>query len=193
MTRPTEHNGHLLNHVELFYRPGERDLAVRFFETLQCTVVDVSTEFGTEEFGLVYLCVFPGLRHPDLLNNVLYLSEMREPQPLEELLDRRAKDDPELSAVLQDHALMRTQNGRVMHFGLRYPNFEAIESVLDRLEHQLPAELEGRVTVHPPEHAKLPALGTDVLQGFVHTDVIGTGLFPFGQLIELQAQQPLEQ
>jgi hypothetical protein len=47
--------------------------------------------------------------------------------------------------------------------------------------------------VHPPYPAKLPALGADVLQGFVHTDVIGTGLYPFGQLIELQAQQPLEQ
>jgi hypothetical protein len=37
----------------------------------------------------------------------------------------------------------------------------------------------------------LPALGAEVNQVFVHTDVIGTGLFPFGQLIELQAQRPM--
>ena len=37
----------------------------------------------------------------------------------------------------------------------------------------------------------VPALRAEVNQAFVHTDVIGTGLFPFGQLIELQAQRPL--
>jgi hypothetical protein len=180
----------LLNHVELFHRPGERELAVRFFESLQCTVDDVTKDFGASS---TYLCVYPGARHPDPLNNVVYLSEMREPQPLEALLAQRAQDDPELRAALDNYALLRTKNGRVMHFGLRYPDFEALRKVIDHLEHQLPPELEGRVTVQAPYPAKLPALGADVLQGFVHTDVIGTGLYPFGQLIELQAQQPLQQ
>jgi hypothetical protein len=72
------------------------------------------------------------------------------------------------------------------------PDFDAFRKVIDCLEHQLPAQLQGRVTVLPHYPAKLPALAADVLQGFVHTDVIGTGLYPFGQLIELQAQQPLE-
>jgi hypothetical protein len=189
MTPSNGESGHLLNHVELFHRPGERELAVQFFQTLQCTIDDVTKDFGASS---TYLCVYPGPRHPDPLNNVVYLSEMRQPQPLEALLAQRAQDDPELRAALDDYALLRSKNGRVMHFGLRYPDFEALRKVIDHLEHRLPAELEGRVTVHPPYPAKLPALGADVLQGFVHTDVIGTGLYPFGQLIELQAEQPLE-
>jgi hypothetical protein len=108
-------------------------------------------------------------------------------------LAHRAYDDHELRAALDDCALLRTKNGRVRHFGLRRPDFDALRKVIDRLEHQLPAELQGRVTVHPPHPAKLPALAADVLQGFVHTDVIGTGLYSFGPLIELQAQRPLEQ
>jgi hypothetical protein len=186
-----ERDVNLLNHVELFHRPGERDLAVRFFEALGCSVVDVSKEFGTEQFDIVYLCVFPGAAQPDLLNNVLYVSEMHEERQLEDLLDHRAHDDAELRAALDRHTTMRTQSGCTMHFGLRYPDFESVERVLDGLAHDLPVQLEGRVTVHAPGHTELPAIGMQVLQGFVHTDVIGTGLLPFGQLIELQAQQPL--
>ena len=33
---------HLLNHVELFHRPGDREIAVQFFEALRWTVVDVT-------------------------------------------------------------------------------------------------------------------------------------------------------
>jgi hypothetical protein len=178
----------LLNHLELFHRPGERELAARLFETLQCTVVDVTKDFGASS---TYLCVYPGERHGDPLNNVLYLIEMRAPDPLEALLTQRAEQDDELRAALVEVKSGRTQQGSVGHFGLRYPDFEAMEIALDHVEHKLPAELEGRVTVHPSYSAKLPALGADVVQGFVHTDVIGTGLFPFGQLIELQAQRPL--
>ena len=77
------------------------------------------------------------------------------------------------------------------HFGLRYSSLEELEGVVERLRNDLPPELAGRVTVFPFSSVPLPELGVLATQGFVHTDVIGTGLFPFGQLIELQSQTPL--
>jgi hypothetical protein len=188
MTTTDVRTGHLLNHIELFHRPGERELAIQFFEALHCTVVDITKTFGASS---TYLCVYPGASQPDPLNNVLYLSEMRAPQPLEALLEARRQHDPEFRAALDSYDESRTKPGRVMHFGLRYPDFEQLEAVMNGLEDRFPPELEGRVTVHAPYPLQLTALACEVLQGFVHTDVVGTGLLPFGQLIELQAQRLL--
>ncbi|MGF7237482.1 MAG: hypothetical protein ACQSGP_21340 [Frankia sp.] len=182
---------HFLNHVELLHRPGEGQLAVQLFETLGCTVVDISKELGSSS---TYIGVFPGAGQSDTLNNVLYVSEIRDPQQqIEDVLERRAKDDGELRAALEQYDQARKKPGHVMHFGLRYPSFEELTTVIDRLGHSLPAELAGRVTVYPPFPIGLQALATEVLQVFVHTDVVGLGFYPFGQLIELQAQRPLQQ
>ncbi|CAI7976568.1 conserved hypothetical protein [Frankia sp. Hr75.2] len=187
----TEHDGLFLNHVELLHRPGDGQLAVTLFETLDCTVVDITRELGSSS---AYLGVFRGASQHDSLNNVLYVSEIREPQhQFEDVLGRRMQDDDELRAALEQYDLARTKPGHVMHFGLRYPGFEELETVIHRLEHELPAELAGRVTVYPPFPIELRALATEVLQVFVYTDVVGLGFFPFGQLIELQAQRPLRE
>jgi len=182
------HAGHLVNHVELFHRPGERDLAVRFFETLGWTVADVTERFGART---PYLCAFPGALADDPLNNVIYLSEIQTPQTLDSLLRDRSEDDAELRDVLAQYDVATRRLGGARHFGVRYRDFDELEELMKRLEERLPSELEGRVTVQAPFAVALPALGTEFLQGFVHTDVVGAGLFPFGQLIELQAQRAL--
>lgn len=178
---------HLLNHVELFHRPGEGALAVTFFETIGCTVIDITKAFGASS---TYYCVFPGKGEADPLNNVLYVSQVRGEHPLEVLFESR-QDDPEVAAALEQCTAMRSTPGKASHFGLRYPTFDDVEAAFDRVQNQLPAELAGRVTTVAPFPLTLGELGTEVIQGFVHTDVVGTGLFPFGQLIELQAQRPL--
>ncbi|MFF3372229.1 hypothetical protein ACFYXF_04640 [Streptomyces sp. NPDC002680] len=186
----TTFDAHFLNHVELLHRPGEGELATLFFETLGCTVVDLTDVFGASRR---LLGVFAGPSDRDALNNVLYISEFREPQrQLDDVLARLMRDSEELRTAIARHDEVRSKPGDVTHFGLRYPTFEALADVVDRLRKSLPAELAGRVTVHPSAPVALPALAAEVDQAFVHTDVIGAGLFPFGQLIELQAQRPLE-
>lgn len=186
-----KYDSNFLNHVELSYRPGEGELAIQLFETLGCTVVDITKELGSSGR---YLGVFSESAGRDSLNNVLYVSEMREPQLLlEDLIGRRMQDDVELRAAVEQNDLVRKKPGYVSHFGLRFLGFEELEAVISRLTDGLPAELTGRVTVYPPFQVQLPALGTEVLQTFIHTDIVGPGFFPFGQLIELQAQRPLQE
>lgn len=181
---------HLLNHVELYYRSEDFDSAVLLLETMGCTVADVTKQFGSSS---TYTAVYPGPVEGDPLNNVFYLSEQRQPSPLEGLLDERAKSDPELNAAIETTRTNVKRLGGAQHFGLRFDTFEELEAIMDRLLNALPPELKGRVTVTAPFAHPLKELGTEVMQSFVHTDLIGCGTFPFGQLIELQAQRPIEQ
>jgi hypothetical protein len=189
MSTPTRFDAFFVNHVELLHRPGEYALAIEFFETLGCTLVDLTESFGANRR---ITGVFAGAGEHDALNNVLYLSEFRQPErQLDAVLGRLTQENDELRAAIESHDHVRSRPGDVTHFGLRYPSFEELAAVVDRLQHHLPATLVGRVTVFPSSPAALPALAAEVNQAFVHTNVIGTGLFPFGQLIELQAQRPL--
>lgn len=185
----TQYDGHFLNHAELLHRPGERQLAVQLFETLGFSVVDVTKDFGASS---TYMGVFAGAGARDSLNNVLYLTEIRELPQLEHVLQRRMQHDDELRAAFEQYDQARKKPGNVMHFGLRYAGFEEFQTVVDRLQHRCPTELAGRVTLYPPFPIKLPVLGAEIVQAFIYTDVIGGGAFPFGQLIELQAQRTIQ-
>ena len=78
-----------LNHVELLHRPGEYDLAVRFFETLGFEHEDFTEVFGATRR---ITGIFAGGGDRDPLNNVLYLSEFRQPDlQLDNLLRTIAK------------------------------------------------------------------------------------------------------
>ena len=190
MASLTEYRGRLLNHVEILYQRGERDLALLFFETLGCTVVDTERDSGV---GSTIVCIYPEATEQDRLNNVIYLSEVREPQwELERVLAERLRDDAELRAAIDryDSKARRAPHG-ITHFGLRYPSFEELDVVIDRLEHHLPPPLEGRVSVDAVRPEDPRSMTDELIQAFVRTDVVCAGLFPFGQLIELQAQRGL--
>ena len=77
----------------------------------------------------------------------------------------------------------------IPHFGLRFPTIESIELMLDALEnctigHAGPVF---KVMALRPDDPR--ALTKDLIQAFVYTDIIATGLFCLGQVIELQAQR----
>jgi hypothetical protein len=188
MASLTEYQGRLLNHVEVLYQRGERELAVRFFEAVGCTVVDTSRDAG---MGSTIICVYPEESEQDRLNNVVYLSEVRQPQwELEQVLTERLRNDAELRAAVERYdTKARTSPHGITHFGLRYPSFEALDAVIDRLQNHLPPELDGRVSVDPVRPGDPRSMTDELIQAFVRTDVVCAGLFPFGQLIELQAQR----
>jgi hypothetical protein len=183
MASLTEYKGRLLNHVEVLYPRGERDVAVALFEALGCTVV--SRE------GSAYTLVFPEASERDWNNNVMYLSEVRDLQwELERVIEDRVRTDEELRQAIERYdTKARTDPHGIPHFGLRYPSFAYLEVVLDRLENDLPRELNGRLTVEAIRPDDPRCLSRDLIQAFVRTDVVCVGLFPFGQLIELQGQR----
>ena len=70
-------------------------MAKQFFTFLGCTIVDTETDSGT---GSSILYVYPEATCQDRMNNVVYLSEIRQPQwELEQVLTERLKTDIELS------------------------------------------------------------------------------------------------
>jgi hypothetical protein len=164
--------------------------AARIFEFLGCTIVDTATDSGT---GSSILFVYPEPTCQDRLNNVCYLSEIRPPQwAFEQVLTARLAEDAELRDALDGYRhKARSEPHGITHFGLRYPSFEDLEVVIDRLQRHLPDAFVGRVEVDPVRPGDPRSFTDELIQAFVYTDVVCAGLFPMGQLIELQAQRDL--
>ncbi len=177
------YNGKGLNHVELLYQRGDRELAVELMEMLGCTAIPTSQ---VNETGSTYICIHPDDDDQDPVNNVLYLSEIRAPQhDLEEVLKSTISRDTPLSEVVEAYRhRARTLPYGIPHFGLRFPNFESIEPVLDRLENCTNPALTEHMSVMVLRPGDDAALTDNLIQAFVYTDIVATGLFCLGQVIE---------
>lgn len=184
----TGYNGKGLNHVETLYQRGERELAVAFTRMLGCTPVDTPQ---VNETGSTYICIHPDDEDRDGMNNVLYLSEIRPAQyDLEMQMKRVISADGALGQVVDAYRhKAETLPYGIPHFGLRFPSFESIEPVLDALENCTDRAMQGRFTVMALRPDNPKALSKDLIQAFVYTDIIASGLFCLGQVIELQAQR----
>jgi hypothetical protein len=181
------YGGTLLNHLEMLYQPGERNLAVSFCEMLGWSVTETDQK---SDVGSTYMIVRFEPAESSYLDNVMFLSEMRpEHVALEKVLAVLRDTSPELASVTDAYAARaRTYPFGIPHFGIRYRSFDAVEEVLDRFEHSLSSELKHRVTVTAVRPNDSRAMVGNLIQVFVYTDVICTGMFTFGQLIELQGQ-----
>ena len=182
------YNGKGLNHVETLYQRGERDLAIAFTKMLGCTPVDTPQ---VNETGSTYICVHPDDEDRDGMNNVLYLSEIRPAQhDLEVQMKRAIGGNAALGRAVDAyrHKAEHLPYG-IPHFGLRFPSFESIEPVLHALENCTDPAMQGRFTVMALRPDDPRALSKDLIQAFVYTDIIASGLFCLGQVIELQAQR----
>jgi hypothetical protein len=188
MTLYEGYHGKGLNHVELLYQRGDRELAVELLEMLGCTAIDTPQ---VNETGSTYICVHPDEADQDPVNNVLYLSEIRPPQrALEDVLKATIARDAALSEVVEAYRhRARTLPYGIPHFGLRFPSFESIEPVLERLETCTNPAMAGRLSVMALRPTDPEALTDNLIQAFVYTDIVATGLFCLGQVIELQAQK----
>jgi hypothetical protein len=187
MTLYGGYEGKGLNHVELLYQHGDRELAVELMEMLGCTAIDTPQ---VNETGSTYICIHPDEGDQDPVNNVIYLSEIRPPhRALEDALKATIAKEKELSEVVdayRDRA--RTLPYGIPHFGLRFPNFDSIEPVLECLENCANPAIAERMSVMALRPGDDAALTSDLIQAFVYTDIVATGLFCLGQVIELQAQ-----
>jgi hypothetical protein len=177
-----------LNHVELVYRPGERALAARVLELLGCRVMDT---------GGTFLSAFVDAGTDDFLNNALYASEVT-PEQWEldrSLLEAFARDgDDELGAAGRAYLHRLTNEPqRSFHFGIRFPELEQLEASLAAIEAagRDDPELAGRVAVSGVFRPGDAGAYTDLMvQAFVKTDVLASGLLALGQHVELQWHLP---
>ncbi len=181
-------DGKGLNHVETLYQRGERELAMQFARMLGCTPIETPQ---VNETGSTYICVHPDDDDRDGMNNVLYLSEIRSAQvALEEQLRASLTRETGLAdAVATYRHKAETLPYGIPHFGLRFPSFASIEPVLNALENCTDPAMQGRFTIMAIRPGDKRALTQDLIQAFVYTDIIASGLFCLGQVIELQAQR----
>jgi hypothetical protein len=189
MQQIAEYEGNLLNHVEALYRPGERQLAVELATALGCTISDTGFKGDGEE---TFLAVHPNPEDMNVQNNAFYISPMRpEQQQLEAYLKALSVADQELTAKLEGYReAARTKPFGVAHFALRYATSAAVQHAADAVQRSLGAQLGERLNVRlfRPEQAE--SAQRTIVQGFVYQDVIVSGSFLYGQLIELQARAP---
>ena len=176
MTDPAPH---ALNHVELVYRPAERDLAKRVFEVLGCRPVDR---------GGTWFTSFVAAEGTDWSNNVLYASEVTPEQwALEQALPAATS---ERAAYLER---LRLEPQRSCHFEIRLADEAALDAVCARVRQAgaEDGELAGRIRLAGVFRPGDPgAVAETMVQAFVWTDVVATGLLTLGQHIELQWQLP---
>ena len=185
MDRIAEYTGTLLNHVETLYRPGERALAVELAEALGCAISD--TGFmgdGPESF----LAAHPNPADRDMNNNAFYMSPMRpEQQAIEAGLAGLAAQDATLAAQLAAYRqAARSKPFGVPHFCLRYGSASEVQAVADLVTRQFGERLGDRLHVRVFMPGDADAAGGPSAQGFIHQDVIVSGSFLYGQIIELQ-------
>jgi hypothetical protein len=185
-TAPTDEAARHLNHVELLYRPGEREQAKRVFEILGFRVSDRGGTFFTA-------FVEPG--ESDFTNNAVYASEVTEEQwALEQALTGALGTDDEVGTTARAYlGRLEKEPQRSFHFGIRYPSVEALDATLARIAAvgETDPELVGRIGVSGVFRPGDPgALADTMIQAFTRTDVVAAGILAFGQHVELQYQFP---
>jgi hypothetical protein len=181
----------LLNHTEMFYAPGDRAAARALFRAIGCRVLDPQEEDGPADLGPAagpYLIVFVDPDSPDLIDNVMYCSEVEPAQwQLEQALRERIASDATLQARYEafEDCFARYPQG-MTHFGVAMTE-EGLARAFERLERA--PELAGRIRLSGPFRPGEPgSVDARVIQGFVRTDVVSTGLLLGGQQIELQVR-----
>lgn len=181
----------LLNHTEMVYAPGDRTLARELFRAVGCRVLDPQEESGPDDLGAAagpYLIVFVDPESTDLIDNVLYASEVPPAQwAFEQAIAGRVEDDDELRSALDAYnASFHTFPQGMTHFGIAM-NERQLDDCLARIG--ATPEFSGRLEVTGVFRPGDPgSVDPRVIQAFVRTDIISTGLLTAGQQIELQVR-----
>lgn len=180
-----------LNHTELIYAPGDRVAARELFRALGCRVLDPQVDETPPELGPAagpYLIIFVDPDSTDLIDNVMYASEVTPAQwAFEEQIGRLLEERPELAASRQAFLDRFAATPYAMtHFGLAMSE-EQLEKALGQIAET--AMFSGRVRVSGPFRPGDPgSVDPRVIQAFIHTDIVSANLLTGGQQIELQVR-----
>jgi hypothetical protein len=168
-----------LNHVEMIYRPGERDAARALFETLG---------FGVSDFG-PWLVVAIDPETGNGIDNVMYASEpVPAQQRFEDALQDAIAGHPEAAAALAHYRDVRVAHPQYnFHFGASIPTLEEWRLRTERVQHAAEHHplLKGRVEVSSFEPGDPGSVGL-VYQTFVLTEILATGTLQTGLIFEVQ-------
>ena len=187
MQHISEYSGSFINHIEGFYRPGDRDLAMELATALGLTVEEIKFTATSNPI----IAVHPNGEDRDPTNNVFFLFEMPDMlRKVVELIEKKTASDPELGQAVQEFRDAVSKAPPLMpHFGLRYGSPAELDAVVDRLGGRLSPELKRRVSVfEAPRYEPIDGL-PDIRQVFVRTDVFAMGAAGFEQAIELQVDR----
>ncbi len=170
----------LLNHVELVYRPGEKDFAVAVFELLGFRAFDDGGEF---------LAASADPAAPDIIDNTCYASQMT---PTQWAFEQKLTEALQSGEVGRSHdayrEMLHREPQRAMHFGVHTSKLGDLEATVERVREAEKShpDLKGRVrvsgTFYPGGEG---SLADNIVQGFFFTDVLASGLVSFGQHFEL--------
>jgi hypothetical protein len=193
MPRPLSHpTAKMLSHLELIYAPGERALAATLLRALGFRVLDPQTDPIPANLGPAaapFLIVYVDPESDDVFDNVLYVSEVSAPQRrFEAALRERLAEDGELGKLHEElRAAYANEPQGMTHIGVGFASAEEVERACERVARN--PQLAGRVVVSPVFRPGGPgSLDDRVVQAFVYTDVVATGLLCAGQQIELQVR-----
>ena len=181
----------ILNHTEMVYAPGDRTLARELFRAIGCRVLDPQEEDGPDDLGAAagpYLIIFVEPDSTDLIDNVLYASEVPTAQwELETQLRARLDTDDSLRASYDAfNASFESYPQGMTHFGVAM-NEQQLDTALDRIASN-PA-FDGRLKVTGVYRPGDPgSVDPRVIQAFLRTDIVSTSLLTAGQQIELQVR-----
>ena len=181
----------ILNHTEMVYAPGDRTLARELFRAIGCRVLDPQEEDGPDDLGAAagpYLIVFVEPDSTDLIDNVLYASEVPPAQwELETQLRARLDTDDSLRTSYDAfNASFESYPQGMTHFGVAM-NEQQLDAALERIA-ATPA-FDGRLKVTGVYRPGDPgSVDPRVIQAFIRTDIVSTSLLTAGQQIELQVR-----
>jgi hypothetical protein len=184
MKQIADYQGGLLNHLNLSYRPGDRELALELIKAIGLTVVE------TKFTDMTLISAYPNAEDMNGDSNVIFLLELPAHQAkLDAVIRKKAESDPELAEALDScRERARGSPDRGSHIGIRCTSNAALDAILDHLSTGVSKELGERITVvEMPRHEPVAGFPNDIRQIFVHTDVVLTGATAMGQNIELQA------
>jgi hypothetical protein len=177
-----------INHSEMLYRPGERDLAIRFFEALGCAV----NEIDAGALGR-YLVIRIEPSDRNIGRNSFYCSEVRPAQwEFEQELLRQLDDASSALAIARRpfREMIDTQAYAAGHIGIRTPSTAAVHEVLDRV--RTTKDFDGRAAVACILEPEGDSDGMLPIQAFVWTDIVSASLLSIGQVFELQGDSGVE-
>ena len=187
MEKIADYEGSFLNHLEGFYRPGDRDLARELIVALGMIAADIRfTENSSPT-----LAMHPNGNDRDPTNNVIFLYEMGAIQlRMLDAMDRAIANDEEFAAAISDYReAVRKMPPLMPHFGLRFHSSASLEAAVNRLQTQLSPALAARVSIwEVPPYKPIEGL-PDIRQVFVRTDVFSIGYMTNEQAFELQVDR----